>query len=329
MNRRYFFLSAGAAALSAAGCSGAGKMRMPQGTIPVRRLGRTDVMVTRFGFGSHLNAKLMKNPRLRDRMIKTGFESGITTFDVYDHGGYKQFEPMGKSVREFRKNAVISLCTVAKDDLMGAEIDGALGMFYTDYIDLYRLQYVTDERINILEKIKRAGKIRAIGVVSHNGEDIRKYADRYDGVIDFVMIVYNFHHNIGRPKKGSGMPPNDYTALIPYCASKKLGILGIKPMGSDDMVDFAHRNGYYSRKGPSVSHASLRHVFACPEIDCTMTAMNSPAELAADLDAAYHPAMSPEEEALLGNLSHAADSMRAEYLSPKYGWLDNWRVRKG
>jgi predicted aldo/keto reductase-like oxidoreductase len=235
---------------------------------------------------------------------------------------------MGKSVRGFRKDVVISLCSVKKDEEMQDEIDGALRVFFTDSIDLYRINTVTDDRINILEKNRKAGKIRAIGVVSHDEKDIMKHVDRYCGVLDYVMIVYNFHHNIGRPKKGSGMPPNDYSALIPRCAAAGLGILGMKPMGSDDMVEFASRNGYFSRKGPSLSHAMLRHVFAIPEIACAMPAMNSMNELAKNLEAAYHPAISTEEEALLADLSRDADSMRAEYLSPKYRWLDGWRVRE-
>jgi predicted aldo/keto reductase-like oxidoreductase len=327
MNRRYFFLSAGGVALSAAGCVSLSKQSIPKGSISVRPLGRTDIKVSRFGFGSHLKNELIANPRLRDRMIKTGFAHGITTFDVYDHRGYKQFEPMGKSIIGFRKEIVISLCIVKPDEEIQGEIDGALRTFHSDFIDLYRTEAINDDRINTLEKNKKAGKIRAIGVVTHDANEMMKHIDRYDGVIDYVMIVYNFHHNIGRPKKGSGMPPNDYSALIPRCKAKGLGILGIKPMGSDDMVDFALRNGYYTRKGPSLSHAMLRHVFDCKEIDCAMNAMNTMAELASNLDAAYHPSISQEEDALLAGLSRDADSMRAEYLSPKYRWLENWRIR--
>jgi aryl-alcohol dehydrogenase-like predicted oxidoreductase len=286
--------------------------------------GKTDIELSRFGFGSHLNDTLKKNPKLRDRMIKNGFDRGITTFDVYDHANYLQFEPMGKSVRGFRKEAEISLCAVKPNGEMQAEIDDALRKFYTDYIDLYRVQVVDDERMAILEKNRRAGKIRAIGVVSHSADLMSGYIDRYRDIMDFAMIVYNFHHNIGRPKKGSGMDANDYTALIPRCASLGIGILGIKPMGSDDMVAYAKAKGYYGRKGVSVSHASLRYAFANDQIDCVMTAMNTPGELAANLDAAYHPAISPGEEALLKELSRDADSMRAMYLSPKYRWLESW-----
>ena len=94
------------------------------------------------------------------------------------------------------------------------------------------------------------------------------------------------------------------------------------------MVEFARSHGYFNRKGPSLSHAMLRHVFAGPEINCAMPAMNSMDELAKNLDAACRPAISTEEEALLAALSRDADSMRAEYLSPKYRWLDGWRVRE-
>ncbi len=324
MNRRYFFLNAAAAALTVSGCSTLSGTKMPTGVIPRRKLGKSEVEVTRFGFGSHLNAALLKNPKLRDKMIKTGFDRGITTFDVYDHGGYKQFEPMGKSVREFRRKAEISLCAVKPNGEMQAEIDDSLRMFYTDYIDLYRVQTADDERMRILEENRKSGKIRAIGIVSHSADQMMGHIDRYKDIMDFAMIVYNFHHNIGRPKKGSGMDANDYRALIPRCASLGIGIIGIKPMGSDDMVAYARTKGYYDRKGLSLSHAKLRYAFANDQIDCVMTAMNTPGELAANLDAAYRPEISPEEEALLKELSRDADSMRAMYLSPRYRWLESW-----
>ncbi len=327
MNRRYFFMSTAAAALSTAGCGALSRRRKPVGDMKTRTLGKTGVTVPMLGFGSHLNARLKSNPKLRDRMIRAGYESGIFFFDVYDHGGYEQFEPMGKSVRGFRKNALISLCAVKPTPEMPGEIDDALRKFFTDYIDCYRLQRVDDDRIATLDKAKQAGKIRAIGVVSHDANQMVKFVDRYSDTLDYVMIVYNFHHNIGRPKKGSGMPPNDYSALIPYCERLNLGILGIKPMGSDDMIAFARERGYFERKGPSISHALLKYVFSNEMIDCAMPAMNSMAELEANLESAFSPVISEEEENLLRTLSRDADSMRAMYLRPQYRWLESWAGR--
>ena len=36
------------------------------------------------GFGSHLIDRLIAKPKLRDRMIKLGYEAGINTFDMSD-----------------------------------------------------------------------------------------------------------------------------------------------------------------------------------------------------------------------------------------------------
>jgi predicted aldo/keto reductase-like oxidoreductase len=291
-------------------------------------LGKTGMKVPMLGFGSHLNARLKANPKLRDRMIKAGFEGGIFFFDVYDHGGYEQFDPMGKSIRDFRAEALISICAVRATKELPGEIDYALQKFSTDHIDCVRLQRVDDDRIAVLDKAKQAGKIRAVGVVSHDANQMIKFVDRYSDTLDYVMIVYNFHHNIGRPKKDSGMPANDYSALIPYCERLSLGILGIKPMGSDDMVAFARERGYYNRKGLSLSHAKLRHVYANEMIDCVMPAMNTMAELADNLESAYRPTISDEEENLLRTLSRDADSMRAMYLRPRYRWLEKWAGRR-
>ena len=166
MKRRTFLWTAGTAAatIPMVGCSaGFGSSRyrakVPKGTVPTVALGKTGIKVSRLGFGSHLNGKLIAKPKYRDRMIKIGFEGGINTFDVYDHGGYNQFAPMGNSLRDFRKDAVISLCAVKKNGELQGEIDGALKTFYTDYIDLYRLYAVNDDRIDIMIKNKKAGKI--------------------------------------------------------------------------------------------------------------------------------------------------------------------------
>ncbi len=117
-----------------------------------------------------MNSTLLANPTLRDKMIKAGYEGGINVFDVYDHG-IKQFNPMGQSLKGFRKEVVVSLCCVQSSSGIQAEIDGALQSFLTDYIDLYRLYTVDDTRVNYMENNKNAGKIRAIGVVSHDANE--------------------------------------------------------------------------------------------------------------------------------------------------------------
>jgi predicted aldo/keto reductase-like oxidoreductase len=295
-----------------------------KGSIERRTLGKTGIQVSVLGFGSHLNKECLANPKLRDRMIKTGYEGDINLFDVYDHSGYKQFEPMGKSLEGFRKNVIVSLCVVEPDAKVQAEIDGALVKFRTDYIDCYRLYTVTPERIAIVEKNKKAGKIRAIGVVSHHDGEMMKYLDRFGDVLDYVMVPFNFHHNNGYFADPKNYSDNDYSALIPRCEKMGLGVMGIKPMGSDHMIELAKKEGMLAANGVSIARAMLRHVFQIREIDVAMPAMNIMAELRNNLEAAYHPALSAQEREALGKLSGIAARTKSAYLPNHYKWLENW-----
>ena len=333
MKRRNFVRNLGtaAAALPVWGCSvlpGMSKYRkaMPKGDIEYTTLGKTGIKVSRFGFGSHLKSDLIKDPGCRDKMIKIGFEGGINTFDVYDHGGYNQFAPMGKSLRDFRKNALVSLCVVKKTEEVQDEIDGALKSFYTDYIDLYRLYAVDDDRIALMEKNRKEGKIRAIGVVSHDEPTMMRYLDNYGDVIDYVMIVFNFHHNNGS-YTNDNYPDNDYTALIPRCERMGLGILGIKPMGSDHMIELAQKEGFFNNN-TNPAQAMIRYVMKHPEIDCTMPAMNSMTEVYDNLIAAQNPGLSEYEEGLLKKLSDTAAATKRAYLPNHYKWLENWATKR-
>jgi aryl-alcohol dehydrogenase-like predicted oxidoreductase len=331
MKRRSFLKGVGTAstALPVAGCSmlpeGKSEVITSSGKVPRRTLGKSGIEVSMLGFGSHLKQALVRKPKLRDRMIKRGFEGGINVFDVYDHSNYNQFEPMGNSLRGFRKDAVISLVAVKSTEEMQEEIDGALKVFHTDYIDLYRNYIIDDDRMNILEKNKQAGKIRAVGVVSHEEEMMMNYIDRYQNILDYVMIIYNFHHNNGF--SNPDYIANDYSALIPRCKRMDLGILGIKPMGSDAMVALALKENYFEDKKANVAQAMLKHIFQNPEIDSAMPAMNSMEELMTNLEAAYSPALSAYEQKLLDNLSAQAASTKSAYLPDHYKWLESWSTK--
>lgn len=330
MKRRNFIKDIGAAstALPFAGCSimpdGKNKRYEPRGEMPKRTLGKTGIEVSVLGFGSHLKKELIANPEERDRIIKLGLEGGINIFDVYEEG-FRQFIPMGGSLRGVRKNAVVSLCFELATDKMQGELDFALKSFETDYIDLYRLYSVDDDRFAIMEKNKKAGKIRAIGVVAHDAATMTKYIDRYGDALDYVMIIYNFHHNSGFSSKD--YPPNDYFALLPRCDRLNLGILGIKPMGSDAMVKLAAEKGFFKDKKASIAQAMLRHVFNTKEIDSALPAMNTLEEVATNLESVYHPEMSPYEKDMLRNLSAVAASTKSAYLPNHYKWLENWATR--
>ncbi len=315
------------------GCAGLKKTGkytnyVPKGEIPRKTLGKTGIQVSQLGFGSHINEWLITKPEYRDRMIKLGFEGGINFYDVYDHKlevDHKQFKPMGKSIKGFRKDVVVSLVSVQQTNQMQDEIDGALRDFHTDYIDLYRNYSVDDDRINIHEQNKKAGKIRAIGVVSHDVDSLMDYIDRYGDVIDFVMIICNFHHNKALILENHGA--NDYSSAIPHFEKLGLGIIGMKSMGSDNMIELAREQGFFRDKKANIAQAMLRYVYQIKEIDCTIPAMNSMEELITNLELVYNPSLSSYEEKILDDLSEAANSTNGAYLPNHYKWLENWSRR--
>jgi predicted aldo/keto reductase-like oxidoreductase len=330
MKRRTFLQGIStAAALPLAGCSVMSRsVKIPEGDIPRKTLGKTGMQVSVLGFGSHLKKELKTNPRLRDRMIKTAYERGVNYFDVYDHGGYEQFAPMGKSLEGFRKNVIVSLCFVKPDKELDAELTDALTKFKTDYIDCYRQYTLNDTRMKFCDDAKKAGKIRAIGAVAHKAEDMMKYLDQYGDIIDYVMVPVNFHHNNGYFKDPKNYAENDYSALIPRCQRMGIGVTAIKPMGSDHMIPLAQENGMLHKNGLSLAKAMLRHAFSVPGVHVSMPSINTMNELRDDLEAAYQPAVSPEEARLLTEMSNIAARTKGAYLPPHYKWLENWATNR-
>lgn len=333
MKRRHFLQGISTAALPLAGCNILGEKdndkktdSPPSNTIARRTLGKTGIEVSQLGFGSHLKKELIADPVLRDSMIKRAFEGGINFFDVYNHSGYLQFKPMGESLKDIRKDTVISLCAVNITRALNDEIDGALVDFKTDYIDLYRLYSIDDDRMNILEKARDAGKIRAVGIVEHNAVALRNYIERYRDTLDYVMLIYNFHHNkaIILNEQMSRSFTNDYSSVFPLIDELNIGVVGIKPMGSDSMVELAQAHNYFDNEEVNIAQAMLRHVFQRSEIDTVVTAMNSMEEVETNLSAAYSPAISEKEKTELESLSALAASTERAYLPDHYKWLEDW-----
>ncbi|MCD6308282.1 MAG: aldo/keto reductase [Candidatus Latescibacteria bacterium] len=332
MNRRSFLAGMGCTPLIPTVTSCAKQQtiaEVPYGVIPKTTLGKTGMQVSRLGFGSHLKEELVKHQDIRNRMIRTAFDRGVNFFDVYDHMGCNQFKPMNDTIHGFRKDVHISLVSIKKTPELQDEIDGTLKAFRTDYIDLFRLYSVDDDRINIIEKNRKAGKIRAIGVVEHNVGAINGFIDRYGDTLDFVMIIFNFHHNKALLFKEQRDPAftNDYSNMFPRIRRLNLGVVGMKPMGSDAMIDLAKEKHFFREKSANIAQAMLRYVYQQPEIHTTIPAMNSIGELSVNLESIYRPSLSPEGKRLLDRLSVTAASMKSAYLPSRYRFLENWASR--
>lgn len=299
------------------------------GEMEYRTLGKSGIRVSRLGFGSHLSVENRKDPRGRDRQIQEGFENGINLYDIYDHGGYKQFEPMSKSLADKRNSVLISLVSVEEDSRK--EVEGALRTFNTDHIDLYRIVYRDregayekgDEALELLLRMKEEGKIRAVGVVCHREYGLTYAAEHFP--IDYIMMPINFHHN----KAWFDDEPDKYSDVMPICRSKGIGVLGIKPMGGDPMAAYAQHIGLLAPdyRGPSYPKAAYRYLWQNPDITSVLPSINSNGELWDAFDSFWRPDFRKEDRDVLKKLSKRADKTFGAYLPEHYKWMEEWRIR--
>jgi len=169
------------------------------------------------------------------RTIHCGIDHGITSIDTAPlYGAGKSEETVGKAIVGRREEVqILSKCGLNWDDSQGLplfnmtvdgkvktvridcrglslerEIDRSLRRLGTDYIDLLQIHQFDSntplfETISALDKIKRSGKIREIGVCNFSLKQVLS-ADKYlDGGIFSVQNELNLINiaNLGMAKK--------------------------------------------------------------------------------------------------------------------------------
>ena len=113
------------------------------------------------------------------------------------------------------------------------------------------------------------------------------------------------------------------------CREKGIGILGIKPMGGDPMVAFAQYLGLLSPeyRGTNYPKAAYRYMWMNEDVASVMPSLNTVGELWDALDSLWRPEMTKADKKVLKDLSRKADKTLGAYLTPKYKWMDDWRIR--
>ncbi|MFC1901240.1 aldo/keto reductase [Chloroflexota bacterium] len=189
------------------------------------RLGKTEMMVSRLGFGGIPIQRDTEEEAVA--VVKKCLELGITYLDTAN--GYTTSEErIGKAVAGMRENVMIATKSGARDrKTMEEHLALSLKRLNTDYIDLYQFHGVgTDEHLDavlapdgLLEaarEAQQAGKIRHIGITSHQ-VDIAKKAVQ-TGNFETIMFPFNF---IARE------PAEDLHAV---CKELDVGVIAMKPL---------------------------------------------------------------------------------------------------
>jgi len=189
------------------------------------RLGKTGMMVTRVGFGGIPIQRLTEDEAVV--VVRRCLDLGVNFIDTAN--GYITSEGrIGKAISGRRAGLIIATKTLSrKPEGIARHLEQSLAQLGTTYIDLYQLHSVSDFAtldfilspvgpMPMLEEAVKAGKIRHIGITSHQ-IDVAKKAVA-SGRFDSMMFPFNF------------VTDEAVNELLPLCRQHDVGFIDMKPL---------------------------------------------------------------------------------------------------
>ncbi|PDZ70883.1 aldo/keto reductase [Bacillus pseudomycoides] len=198
-----------------------------------RALGKTSLTVSEIGFSAWAiggDEWGRVNDKHSISAMKKAIECGVNFIDTADVYGLGHSEKLvAQAIKEHRNDIILS----TKGGLIGhhydpdgepvydtaakviAVFETSLLRLQTDYIDVYFCHIWWDKReeteafLRAFEILKRDGKVRAVGVSTHDLQYIKNF--NKDGQIDVIQLDYSILNR---------EPEND---ILPYLQEKNLG----------------------------------------------------------------------------------------------------------
>ncbi len=249
LNRRDFLSkglagTAGALALAHFGLTGAACKRTKEEKgrkLVTRTLGKTGLKVPIVSLGS-MDAT-------SEALVRTALEAGIThiaTAQYYARGRVEQF--VGKIIKDYQRDDIILATGVNPRPQISPsgffseninvsrfekDFEKSLTNLDVDHVDIFYLPMVAKKEsvmfeplMTSMEKMKKAGKARFLGVASHSfvPEAVRAAAD--SGFYDAVMLAFNFQ----------AKDIEERNQAVAYASGKGLGIVAMKTITSESSM---------------------------------------------------------------------------------------------
>jgi predicted aldo/keto reductase-like oxidoreductase len=228
-NTRRDFVKTAAVLGITAGAASAG------GEIPRRPLGKTGLQVSILGLGGARIGNLA-DAKLAHDVVQRCYDLGVNYFDTAAAGAYGLSQVRyGQALRGLRDKIILATKTRNRTATQ-AEVDlnQSLANLKTDYIDLYQVHNViNDEDIDfifgphgvmeMIEKAKKAGKIRFVGVTGHTDPKVHnKIISRYN----FATVLMPLSVTDGGNRQKSFEQET-----VPVAHKKGMGIIAMKTLG--------------------------------------------------------------------------------------------------
>jgi len=256
-----------------------------------RTLGKTGLKVSTVGYGCMITSD--------SSVISRAVDMGITYFDTargYQSGNNERM--VGAALKGTRNKVVISTKSESKTAAEAiAHLDTSLKELGTDYIDIWYMHArdtvaaIPDEQVAVWEDAKKQGKIRHIGISTHNPAAI---VDRVLAVGKFEVVLSTFNFTVGAANDAA------YKKLV----DAGLGMVAMKVMapasragGFSNLPGFrADRMDRVTKPGGPV--AALKWVLRDTRFATTIPSMTDIDQLEANFRAMSEPFSAADEKLL-------------------------------
>jgi len=258
----------------------AGALAAPDGLRYVT-LGKTDLKITKFVFGSMITSD--------QAVIERAFDLGINCFTTArDYQGGNNERLLGAALKGRRDKVILSTESIdmmwrPKTEKETAEyvlnnLNTSLKELQTDYVDLFFLHqknepsWIADEVVEALRLAKKQGKIRHAGVTTHSLPKMADYLVKGD-LFEAVIPMYNFTmnaeaHEAARKVHAAG-----------------LGVIAMKVLAGG----LRSRNPLPQFKRPEAVLAALKWAMNDPSVDAVVTSVTDMEQLEENVRAVAEP----------------------------------------
>ena len=235
----------------------------------IKRMGRTNFMVKRLGFGGMTIPEVSN--REAEATLNKALDLGVNFIDTAKAYGDSEVR-IGYVMKKRRGECYLSS---RSPDMsykgMKKDLEDSLRRLRTDYIDLYEPHDVSttskfeqlfseEGALKALKEAKREGKIKSIGFTSHNIELIKKLIKKDE--FDAGLIVYNLADTVTEK-------------IIPLAKEYDLGLFVMKVFGNERLLRLTPPG---KQRKPTIEEC-LSFALSNGDLHLILTGVKSPKEI--------------------------------------------------
>lgn len=256
-----------------------------------RRLGQTGIEVPAIGMGTW---RTFDTDEDRTSIVDEALAAGIDLFDSSPMYG-KAEATLARALAGRRERALVATKVWTEDAAEGeAQAAHALGLYGT--VDVYQVHNLVNvpDQLALLESLKAAGKVRAVGATHYREEAFGELAALMrTGRLDMVQIPYN-------PLRREAEK-----VLLPLAEELGLGVFVMSPL-QGGILDRRPSAADLERLGVETwAQAILKWIASDPRVSTVLTATRRPGRPAENARGGEEPMFDPGQRELVTRLCAA------------------------